>query len=150
MKGTSGNLNSAHRAFTDPIGKPLELKKSRYTPPGWTNKSLFFSPLTKLPGKSPVSRGALKYYNIIGPQVRRLRYARQWSQSMLAAKLQCAGWDISRSSVSKIEARLKFVLDFELDYLVEVLRVELKELFPSRAPKEPAHDHLTRLMNRKF
>ena len=60
IKGTSGNLNSAHRAFTDPIGKPLELKKSRYTPPGWTKKSLFFSPLTKLPGKSPLSRGALK------------------------------------------------------------------------------------------
>ena len=92
----------------------------------------------------------MKYYNIIGPQVRRLRYARQWSQSKLAAKLQCAGWDISRSGVSKIEARLKFVLDFELDYLVEVLRVELKELFPSRAPKEQAHDHVTRLMNRRF
>jgi len=92
----------------------------------------------------------LKYYNIIGPQVRRLRYARQWSQSKLAAKLQCAGWDISRSGVSKVEARLKFVLDFELNYLVEVLRVELKELFPNRAPQEPAHDHLTRLMNHRF
>ena len=92
----------------------------------------------------------MKYYNIIGPQVRRLRYARQWSQSKLAAKLQCAGWDISRSGVSKIEARLKFVLDFELEYLVEVLRVELKELFPNHMPKEPAHDHLTRLMNSRF
>ena len=92
----------------------------------------------------------MKYYNIIGPQVRRIRYARQWSQSKLAAKLQLAGWDISRSGVSKIEARLKFVLDFELDYLVEVLRVELKELFPNRPPTEPAHDHLTRLMNSRF
>jgi len=45
---------------------------------------------------------------------------------------------------------LKFVLDFELDYLVEVLRVELRELFPNRAPQEPAHDHLTRLMNHRF
>ena len=92
----------------------------------------------------------LKYYNIIGPQVRRIRYARQWSQSKLAAKLQCAGWDISRSGVSKIEARLKFVLDFELEYLVEVLRVELKELFPNHAPQETAHDRLTRLMNQRF
>ena len=92
----------------------------------------------------------MKYYNIIGHQVRCLRYARLWSQSKLAAKLQCAGWDSSRSGVSKNEARLKLVLDFELDYLVEVLRVELKELSPSRAPKEPAHDHLTRLMNRRF
>ena len=92
----------------------------------------------------------MKYYNIIGPQVRRIRYARQWSQSKLAAKLQLAGWDISRASLSKIEARLKFVMDFELDYFVEVLRVELKELFPTRPPDEPAHDHLTRLMNCKF
>jgi len=92
----------------------------------------------------------LKYYNIIGPQVRRIRYARQWSQSKLAAKLQLAGWDISRAGLSKIEARLKFVLDRELEYLVEVLRVELKELFPTRPPEESAHDHLTRCMNSKF
>ena len=92
----------------------------------------------------------MKYYNIIGPQVRRIRYARQWSQSKLAGKLQRAGWDISRSGVSKIEARLKFVLDFELEYLVEVLRVELKELFPNHPPEEPAYDRLTRLMNNRF
>ena len=65
-------------------------------------------------------------------------------------KLQCAGWDISRSGVSKIEARLKFVLDFELDYLVEVFGVELKELFPIRSAEVPAHDHLDRLMNSRF
>lgn len=92
----------------------------------------------------------MKYYNIIGPQVRRLRYARKWSQGKLAVKLQCAGWDISRSGVSKIEARLKFVLDFELDYFVEVLRVELKDLFPNRTAQVPAHDHLMRLMNSRF
>ena len=92
----------------------------------------------------------MKYYNIIGPQVRRIRYARQWSQSKLAGKLQRAGWDISRSGVSKIEARLKFVLDFELEYLVEVLRVELKELFPAHVAGEPAYDRLARLMNNRF
>ena len=31
---------------------------------------------------------------------------------------------------------MKFVLDFELDDPVEVLRGELKERFPSRAPKD--------------
>ncbi len=92
----------------------------------------------------------MKYYNIIGPQVRRLRYARKWSQGKLAVKLQCAGWDISRSGVSKIEARLKFVLDFELDYLVEVLGIEMRDLFPIRAARVLAHDHLTLLMNSRF
>ena len=82
--------------------------------------------------------------------MRRIRYARQWSQSKLAAKLQLAGWDISRSGVSKIEARLKFVMDFELNYLVGVLRVDLKELFPSHPPKEPPHDRITRLMSSRF
>ncbi len=92
----------------------------------------------------------MKYYNIVGPQVRKLRYARKWSQGKLAVKLQCAGWDISRSGVSKIEARLKFVLDFELDYLVEVLDIELRELFPRRSIGVPAHDHLDHLMNSRF
>ena len=82
--------------------------------------------------------------------MRRIRYAREWSQSELAAKLQRSGWDISRSGVSKIEARLKFVLDFELDFLMEVLEVELKELFPNRPPGELAHDRITRLMNKRF
>ena len=48
----------------------------------------------------------MRYKNNIGPQVRRRRYALGWSQSILAAKLQIAGFDISRSGVSKIEARL--------------------------------------------
>ncbi len=82
--------------------------------------------------------------------MRRIRYAREWSQSDLAAKLQRSGWDISRSGVSKIEARLKFVLDFELDFLVEVLQVELKELFPNHPPRELAHDRITRLMSKRF
>ncbi len=48
----------------------------------------------------------MRYKNNVGPQVRRRRYALGWSQSVLAAKLQIAGFDISRSGVSKIEARL--------------------------------------------
>ena len=50
----------------------------------------------------------------------------------------------------KLEARLRFALDFELDYLAEVLGVELKDLFPSRTTSEPTYDHLNRLMNRRF
>ena len=46
----------------------------------------------------------MRYKNNIGPQARRRRYALGWSQSILAAKLQIAGFDISRSGVSKIEA----------------------------------------------
>ncbi|MEO8351351.1 MAG: helix-turn-helix transcriptional regulator [Chthoniobacteraceae bacterium] len=72
------------------------------------------------------------YHNNIGPQVRRRRYALGWSQSTLAAKLQIAGLDISRSGVSKIEARLRFVDDKDLMYLAEVLKIPVQELFPPR------------------
>jgi transcriptional regulator with XRE-family HTH domain len=47
----------------------------------------------------------MRFHNNIGPQVRRRRYSLGWSQSMLATKLQLVGFDISRSSVSKIEKR---------------------------------------------
>ncbi len=65
----------------------------------------------------------MRYKNNIGPQVRRRRYALGWSQSDLAIKLQLAGFDTSRSGVSKIEARLSYVDDKTMLYLSEVLRV---------------------------
>ena len=64
----------------------------------------------------------MRYKNNIGPQVRRRRYALGWSQSILAAKLQIAGFDISRSGVSKIEARLSYADDKALLFLAEVLK----------------------------
>ena len=64
----------------------------------------------------------MRYKNNIGPQVRGRRYALGWSQSILAAKLQIAGFDISRSGVSKIEARLSYVDDKALLYLAELLK----------------------------
>ncbi len=76
----------------------------------------------------------MRFKNNVGPQVRRRRYALGWSQSVLAAKLQIAGFDISRSGVSKIEARLSYVDDKTLLYLAEVLKVQLQELFPTRPP----------------
>ena len=51
-----------------------------------------------------------------------------------AAKLQIAGFDISRSGVSKIEARLSYVDDKTLLCLAQVLKVQLQELFPTRPP----------------
>ena len=82
------------------------------------------------------------YKNNIGPQVRRRRYALGWSQSMLATKLQIDGFDITRSGVSKIEARLRFVDDKDLMFLAEVLKVPIQELFPRREDgKAPLRVH---------
>ena len=79
----------------------------------------------------------MRYKNNVGPQVRRRRYALGWSQSDLATKLQLAGWDISRSGVSKIEARLSYVDDKALLYLAEVLKIPVQELFPAENARKP-------------
>ncbi|MEO8613782.1 MAG: helix-turn-helix transcriptional regulator [Luteolibacter sp.] len=70
--------------------------------------------------------------NLVGPQVRRLRIAASLSQEALAAKLQVAGWDISRGGLSKIEACLRRVNDAELWMLAKTLSCPLTDLFPAR------------------
>lgn len=90
-----------------------------------------------------------KHKNLVGPQVRRLRYQRGWKQKDLAAKLQIAGWDIDRASVSKIEAQLVWVGDFEMFYLAEALRVDVKQLFPAFAPGVALHDNILKLRRKK-
>lgn len=91
-----------------------------------------------------------RFKNNIGPQVRRLRYAHGWSQSIFAAKLQIAGMETDRSGVSKIEARLVFADDRAMMYLAEVLKVEVGELFPKHDHTNRLHDFLARLETTRF
>ncbi len=92
----------------------------------------------------------MRYKNNLGPQVRRRRYALGWSQSEFATKLQIAGFDISRSGVSKIEARLSYVDDKTLLYLAEVLRVPVQDLFPARMPGSRIYDFMEKLETTRF
>jgi DNA-binding XRE family transcriptional regulator len=69
--------------------------------------------------------------NIVGPQVRKLRYQQALSQEMLAARCARFGWDISRATLSKIEAQLRCVVDSELLILANALGVELPDIFPT-------------------
>ncbi|MEX2579130.1 MAG: helix-turn-helix transcriptional regulator [Verrucomicrobiales bacterium] len=69
--------------------------------------------------------------NVIGEQVRKRRVALDWSQETLATNCQLQGWDVSRGTLSKIEARLRRVTDAELFVLALVLKVELNDLFRS-------------------
>jgi transcriptional regulator with XRE-family HTH domain len=70
--------------------------------------------------------------NIVGPQVRRFRDRHGWSQSVLAAKCQIAGWDISRSIVAAIEGKVRWVGDYELVLLAKVLRINPLDLLPKQ------------------
>ena len=71
--------------------------------------------------------------NLIGPQVRRLRVAMDWSQEDLAAACQRAGWDVPRSGIGKIESRLRCVTDFEIAFLSEALGCKHADFFPRRS-----------------
>ncbi len=88
----------------------------------------------------------MKFYNIIGPQIRKLRYNLNMSQPQLAVKLQLAGWDISRSKLAKIEAKIIKVADHEMLFFTRIFRVGIQELYPPINPKEPLHESITKLL----
>jgi hypothetical protein len=77
------------------------------------------------------------HLNVIGPEIRRIRKQRGWSQSKLAHHLQPVGWNISRSGLAKIECRIMGVGDFELLYFVRALGVGIKKLFPPASAQQP-------------
>jgi transcriptional regulator with XRE-family HTH domain len=91
----------------------------------------------------------MKYLNMVGPQIRKLRYARGWSQEKLAEQLQLVGWDIGRVAVSKIESRLVHMDDYELLYFTKVFNVGLADLFPKIDAERQIHEALTELMQRR-
>jgi transcriptional regulator with XRE-family HTH domain len=73
-----------------------------------------------------------KPQNVVGPQIRRIRYQHGLTQEMLAARCARFRWDISRGTLSKIEAQLRCVTDGELIVLAKALQVKVDELLPPR------------------
>lgn len=69
----------------------------------------------------------MRHRNLIGPQIRKLRYKLGRSQETLSIKLQLAGWDVTRGTVAKFESRLIWVGDFQLFYFTRVFKVRLEE-----------------------
>lgn len=73
----------------------------------------------------------MRNQNVIGPQVRRLRSQRNWSQNDFAIKLQLLGMEnATRCKVSKIEARIVCVSDDDLIFLARGLGVSVEDLYP--------------------
>ena len=70
--------------------------------------------------------------NIAGPQVRRLRTQQGITQQAFAERCQRMGWDLSRDTLAKIESQMRWLSDFELVFLAEVLAVPLDLLLPER------------------
>ncbi len=70
--------------------------------------------------------------NLIGPQVRKFRNRKKWTQEALAAKLRVEGWNVSRESLAKLEAQFRRAPDCELLFLAKALGVEVIRLFPAK------------------
>lgn len=81
-----------------------------------------------------MKRAKNKALNLVGPQVRKWRDQKGWSQELLAAKLQLRGWSISRDSVASLELQRRRVPDCEMLFLARVLGVALADLFPANVP----------------
>jgi transcriptional regulator with XRE-family HTH domain len=73
-----------------------------------------------------------KPQNIVGPQIRKLRYHQGLTQEMFAARCSIQGWDLSRATLSKIEAQLRCVTDAELIILANTLKVDVNALLPTK------------------
>ena len=73
-----------------------------------------------------------KPQNIVGPQIRKLRYQQKLTQEMFAARCTLHGWDLSRGTLSKIEAQLRCVTDAELVILAKALKVEVSAVLPPK------------------
>ena len=72
--------------------------------------------------------------NVVGRQIAKIRYQRGWSQAVLARELQKLGWDVSRSSISKIESRSRQVKDWQIMFLVRALAITHESLYPDVTP----------------
>lgn len=63
--------------------------------------------------------------NISGDRIRQARVVQRMRQEDLAEKLQIAGVNMERDSISRIEIGTRFVSDFELKVFAKVLGVSV-------------------------
>jgi transcriptional regulator with XRE-family HTH domain len=74
--------------------------------------------------------GNMRRQNVTGRRVAYLRSRRNWTQEILVARLQCAGFDISRQTLAKIELGLRKVSDEWLTGFQKVFGLPLIQFFP--------------------
>lgn len=73
--------------------------------------------------------------NVTGPQIRKKREMLGMTQDQLAAKCQVLGLDMTRSTLAKIETRIRAVSDHELPFIAKGLKTSVESLFPNRLVK---------------
>jgi transcriptional regulator with XRE-family HTH domain len=68
--------------------------------------------------------------NVIGQNVAKFRFLRTLTQDELVVKMQMLGCNITRDILANIETQRSPVTDKQIEYFVEVLGIELWDLFP--------------------
>lgn len=68
--------------------------------------------------------------NVVGKEIQKRRYQLGLTQEQFSAQCQLRGLDISRGTVSQIEAQIRCVSDSELFLLASVLGVSTEDLYP--------------------
>ena len=66
--------------------------------------------------------------NIIGKNVKKIRLEKHLTQNDLAMKLQLKGYEFDRITILRIENGQRFVPDYEIKLLCEVLEVSYSSL----------------------
>ncbi len=66
--------------------------------------------------------------NICGQNIKDARLRKRLTQAQLAARLQLNGITIERDSISRIEIGTRFVTDYELKIISELLKVPVDDL----------------------
>ena len=69
--------------------------------------------------------------NVIGPQIKHLREQNQMTQADLTAQCNIIGWNISRSTLAKIESQVRRVTDSEVELMAKALKVDISKLYDS-------------------
>jgi len=71
--------------------------------------------------------------NVIGPRIKYLREQHRLTQEGLTAQCNLIGWNISRSTLAKIESQVRRVSDSEVALMAKALNVEITELYVNSA-----------------
>ena len=67
--------------------------------------------------------------NIVGIKAKAQRESLGWTQEQLVARCNLIGWNISRSTLAKIESKVRRVTDTEIVFLSRALKVKIELLF---------------------
>ena len=67
--------------------------------------------------------------NVVGSNVKKIREIKKLTQNELVAKCHLLNLNISRSTLAKIESKVRRVTDEEVFLLAQSLNVKIEELF---------------------